>query len=93
MRLDLGLFTLLLALPALPCAERLVLGPQHSSSNGRNVSLQLFNELEELARIVDITYCVGFPGVGIHKPFTCLGRCEEFPNFELVKVRCIDRDL
>jgi hypothetical protein len=50
----------------------------------RNVSKALFNSLEELARIVDITYCVG--SSGIQKPFTCLSRCHEFEGFELITV-------
>ena len=45
----------------------------------------LFNELEELSRIVDISYCVGATG-GIEKPFECAGRCAEFEGFELVTV-------
>lgn len=47
-----------------------------------NISIQLFAELEELARIVDISYCVGTSG--IWKPFECASRCDEFPDFELV---------
>ena len=53
----------------------------------RNVSTDLFNELEELARIVDISYCVGSYGTGIQKPFECASHCSEFKNFELVSVR------
>jgi len=45
----------------------------------------LFSNLEELARIVDISYCVGLTGIGVSKPFKCLSRCSEFPTFELVK--------
>ncbi|KAK3718847.1 hypothetical protein LTR37_004763 [Vermiconidia calcicola] len=63
-------------------------GPQspllrHGNSN-RTVSAILFAELEELARIVDISYCVGLTGLGIIKPFQCLSRCSDFPSFELV---------
>ena len=47
-----------------------------------NVSLKLFAELEELSRIVDISYCVGT--TGISKPFECASRCNQFPDFELV---------
>ena len=54
------------------------------ASTGRNVSLELFAELEELARLVDISYCVGAPGLGVSKPFSCLSRCADFPEFELV---------
>jgi hypothetical protein len=50
-----------------------------------NISRSLFESLEELARIVDISYCVGTSG--IQKPFQCLSRCKEFEGFELVTVR------
>lgn len=53
-------------------------------SNRVNVSATLFAELEELARIVDIAYCVGLASTGISKPFRCLSRCHDFPSFELV---------
>ncbi|KAJ5818312.1 Lipase class 3 [Penicillium riverlandense] len=42
---------------------------------------RLFNSLEELSRLVDISYCVST--TGIQKPFQCLSRCVEFPNLEL----------
>jgi len=48
----------------------------------RNVSIQLFAELEELARIVDISYCVGL--TGIRAPFSCASRCSDFESYELV---------
>ncbi|KAK8216730.1 hypothetical protein M8818_001693 [Zalaria obscura] len=54
------------------------------AANNRTVSAALFSELEELARIVDISYCVGLTGIGISKPFRCLSRCSDFPDFELV---------
>lgn len=50
-----------------------------------NVSTQLFAELEEFARIVDIAYCVGV--TGIYPPFECASRCSEFPGYQLVDVR------
>lgn len=52
----------------------------------RNVSDALFRDLEELSRVVDIAYCVGTAGLGIHKPFLCASRCGDFKHFELVKV-------
>lgn len=55
---------------------------RQSSEWNTNISIQLFAELEELARIVDISYCVGTSG--IYKPFQCASRCDEFPDFELV---------
>lgn len=57
---------------------------QVGDDQGLNVSLPLFSELEELARLVDISYCVGV--TGIHKPFECFSRCSDFPGFELVDV-------
>lgn len=51
----------------------------------RHVSTALFNELEELARLVDIAYCVGVSG--IRPPFECVSRCDDFPGYELVDVR------
>lgn len=51
----------------------------------RKISRELFHSLEELARIVDISYCVG--STGIYQPFQCLSRCKEFESFELVTVR------
>jgi hypothetical protein len=52
----------------------------------RNISVELFADLEELSRIVDISYCVGATGTGIQKPFLCASRCQDFPHFELVTV-------
>ncbi|PQE28258.1 hypothetical protein CJF32_00010651 [Rutstroemia sp. NJR-2017a WRK4] len=52
--------------------------PTHS------ISPALFASLEELARIVDIAYCVGVAGTGIQKPFQCASRCKDFSGFELV---------
>lgn len=56
---------------------------RHADTN-KTIGLELFNDLEELARIVDISYCVGV--TGIWKPFTCISRCHQFPSFELVTV-------
>lgn len=57
-------------------------------ATGRNdtghISSELFNSLEELSRIVDISYCVST--AGIQEPFQCLSHCAEFPNLELVTV-------
>lgn len=57
---------------------------RYNDDAGRTVSAALFTELEELARVVDISYCVGLTSFGISKPFTCLSRCSDFPEFELV---------
>ena len=42
--------------------------PQTNECSNVTISRPLFNELDELARIVDITYCVGTPAPGIRKP-------------------------
>lgn len=48
------------------------------------ISVRLWKELEELARLVDIAYCVDTPG--IQKPFLCNSHCQDFPHVELVTV-------
>jgi hypothetical protein len=59
---------------------------ENSGDDGsRNVSIALFAELEELARLVDIAYCVGISG--IRPPFECVSRCGDFPGYELIDVR------
>lgn len=55
--------------------------------DGRKVSRELYDSLEELSRITDITYCLG--NSGVQKPFQCLSRCDEFEGFELVTVRTL----
>jgi hypothetical protein len=60
----------------------------HRPNNATLISQDLFWELEELARIVDIAYCVGTAGLGIQKPFRCASHCSDrdFETFELVTV-------
>lgn len=64
-----------------PLPQALNINSQSTEWNS-NISMQLFAELEELSRIVDISYCVGT--TGISKPFECVSRCSEFPQFYLV---------
>ncbi|RVX68861.1 hypothetical protein B0A52_07516 [Exophiala mesophila] len=56
--------------------------PASIQDTDNTISRQTFEELEELARIVDISYCVGTSG--IQRPFKCLSRCSDFEGFELV---------
>ena len=56
------------------------------SETSHDISAELFDDLEELSRIVDISYCVGVTGTGIQKPFLCASRCQDFEHFELVTV-------
>lgn len=55
--------------------------PRHT----QNITQPLFDDLEELSRIVDIAYCVGTLNVGIEPPFQCLSFCKDFPSFELIQ--------
>ncbi|GAB7344023.1 hypothetical protein MBLNU457_1947t1 [Dothideomycetes sp. NU457] len=80
--LSVYLFALLRVSLSLPTEQVPLL--RHANTD-RPVSPELFSDLEELARIVDISYCVGLTGIGVSKPFRCLSRCSEFPTFELVK--------
>lgn len=65
------------------------IGEKPHLDDKQNVSPELFSDLEELSRIVDISYCVGLTGTGIQKPFHCLSRCHEFEGFELITVSSI----
>lgn len=60
-----------------------------AASLGEPISQDLFDELEELSRIVDIAYCVGSLNTGVDKPFECLSFCRNFPSFELKQVRAV----
>lgn len=50
-------------------------------AGANSVSTGFFASLERLARLVDITYCVGT--TGISPPFSCASRCKEFPELRL----------
>lgn len=78
-------------LPALGSViPQVPIGTSSLSVTNANISVDFFNDLEELSRLVDISYCVGLTGVGIQKPFQCASRCSDFENFELVTV-CLQR--
>ncbi|KAL2072750.1 hypothetical protein VTL71DRAFT_12093 [Oculimacula yallundae] len=79
----LPLISLTSAFPSTILAPSLSTSETNPGTNTNpNISIQLFASLEELSRIVDISYCVGT--TGISKPFLCASRCDEFPDFELV---------
>ena len=86
MRFSHGLFSLLFLALALVTAE------STTFENDRTGSPQLFAELEELARLVDIAYCVGTAAPGIQNPFSCPSRCRDFEDFELVTVWSLETD-
>ncbi|PWY76360.1 putative actin-related protein 2/3 complex subunit 1A [Aspergillus sclerotioniger CBS 115572] len=48
----------------------------------RPVPQGLYDSLEELARVVDVSYCVG--STGLQKPFECLSHCGDLRGFELL---------
>ncbi|KAF4555249.1 Lipase (class 3)-like protein [Elsinoe fawcettii] len=75
-------FLAIILLSAFAAAHQVPL--TYPTSSNSNVSQTLFNDIEELSRIVDISYCVGTAGTGISKPFSCLSRCTGFPSFELI---------
>jgi hypothetical protein len=58
--------------------------PQKATTPGGGISPALFTSLERLARLVDITYCVGTPP-GITTPFPCASRCRDFPSLRLIR--------
>ena len=80
--------SLLLLLSTAAIASPILEPPQSSAEEAPpdSISQELFDELEELSRIVDIAYCVGTLNTGIEPPFQCLSYCRDFPTFELVKV-------
>ncbi|KAK6362772.1 hypothetical protein TWF730_000227 [Orbilia blumenaviensis] len=57
----------------------------HKKQPHTHISPSLFNDFEELSRIVDITYCIGTPSPGIQPPFICPSHCSQFPSFQLVQ--------
>ncbi|KAL4896411.1 Alpha/Beta hydrolase protein [Aspergillus ambiguus] len=72
----------LLTLTSTPLLRAASIHPLHAADPNRTVSHELFTSLEELARLVDVSYCVGGPG--IQKPFDCLSHCKDLPGFELI---------
>lgn len=52
-------------------------------STRHTITSELYNSLHELARLVDVAYCVSTTGV--QKPFTCLSWCTQFPHLELLE--------
>ncbi|PYH40538.1 lipase family protein [Aspergillus saccharolyticus JOP 1030-1] len=48
------------------------------------IPYSLFRELDQLARVVDVSYCVG--NTGLRRPFECLSHCADLKGFELISV-------
>jgi pimeloyl-ACP methyl ester carboxylesterase len=49
-----------------------------------SIARDFYLELEELSRLVDVSYCIGIQGPGIKEPFECPSRCKDFPTVKLV---------
>ena len=77
-----------LALSLLLSKTKATSSPRHASTLfDRSVPRSLFFELEELSRLVAISYCVG--NAGIQEPFECLNHCSDFKGFALVTVQIL----
>ncbi|PLN84231.1 alpha/beta-hydrolase [Aspergillus taichungensis] len=61
---------------------QLAVGRHVNNETQRTIPRKLFSSLEQLARLVDISYCVG--STGIQKPFKCLSHCADFEDLELI---------
>lgn len=70
-----------IATPFAPSEPQRPLRPSSSEPSPQGVSVPFFASLERLARLVDITYCVGTTGVSA--PFSCVSRCNDFPTLHL----------
>lgn len=57
-----------------------------SGQDLRPIPEETYNSLDELARVVDVAYCVG--STGLRKPFQCLSHCSDLKGFELITVGC-----
>ncbi|KAH7326491.1 Alpha/Beta hydrolase protein [Stachybotrys elegans] len=77
-----GLLTLALGQPVASSSPRPMQTPAHDTTTTQSISLPLFASLERLARLVDISYCIG--STGVSKPFRCVSWCSEFPTLSLV---------
>lgn len=64
-------------------------GEVSSDAQNHSLSADVFADLEELSRIVDVSYCVGT--TGIQKPFLCASRCQDFKGFELITVSSAEK--
>ncbi|KAI2848948.1 hypothetical protein CBS147343_7617 [Aspergillus niger] len=53
-----------------------------SGQDLRPIPEEIYNSLDELARVVDVAYCVG--STGLQKPFQCLSHCSDLKGFELI---------
>jgi len=70
------------ALPTTTTQQHPLVGNDHPSLQNYTITPSLFASLSTLARIVDISYCVGL--TGITAPFSCLSHCSSFPTFALI---------
>ena len=87
-RTTMMLFALVLCFALLLNETGATSSPRHAPTLfDRSVPKSLFFELEELSRLVAISYCVG--NTGIQEPFECLNHCSDFKGFALVTVHIL----
>lgn len=65
-----------------PMPQQILLSPGAHGNHG--ISHTLFDDFNDLAKIVDIANCLQTPE-GISYPFQCNSFCREFPELELLK--------
>lgn len=73
--------TLAFSVPS-PVSQQILLSPGVQKNHG--IPQTLFDDFDDLAKIVDITNCLQTPE-GISYPFQCDSFCGEFPELELLK--------
>lgn len=86
------LFSVLSILPTLAFSapsQQILLSPGVHKNHG--IPQTLFDDFDDLAKIVDITNCLQTPE-GISYPFQCNSFCREFPELKLLKQWNTDDD-
>lgn len=78
----LSLFPVLAFSAPSPASHQIILSPEIYNSHG--ISKALFDDFNDLAKIVDITNCLQ-TSEGISYPFECNSFCKEFPELKLLK--------
>lgn len=78
----LSLFPILAVSASNLASQKVLLSPEAHKNHG--IPQALFDDFNDLAKIVDITNCLQTPE-GISYPFQCNSFCREFPELKLLK--------
>lgn len=78
----LSIFPILASSAPPPVPQQIILSPEAHKNHG--IPQTLFDNFNDLAKIVDITNCLQTPE-GISYPFQCNSFCREFPELKLLK--------